>query len=188
MPACVTLPPDNDPVPNAAHVFVDETKRQSLLLAAAALPPYRVATARRALLGLVLPGQRRLHLVKESDARRKQILDTITELKPVVTIYDASACPRRQQREACLRMLVADLATTRAERVVLELDEAVLDLDRTVLYRQVRELGATELRYEHLRTYEEPLLAIPDAIAWCWSNGRAWRQRVRELVHAVRIV
>lgn len=188
MPGCAAPPRDNDPMPAAAHVFVDETKRQSLLLTAAAPPPQQVALARRVLRGLVLPGQRRLHLVKEREPRRKEILDAIAELAPVVTVYDAAACPRRRQREACLRALVADLAASRAERVVLERDEAVLEVDRSVLYHRVRELGATELRYEHLRAHEEPLLAIPDAVAWCWSRGGMWRQRVRELVHTVHTV
>src|SRR5699024_4520218 len=106
MPTCTAPPPDNGPVPASAHVFVDETKRQNLLLTAAALPPHQVANARRVLRSLILPRQRRLHLVKESNARRKQILDAIIELNPIITIYDATACPRRGQREACLGALV----------------------------------------------------------------------------------
>ncbi|TLW89225.1 hypothetical protein FFT09_22605 [Saccharomonospora piscinae] len=169
-------------------MFVDETKRPNLLLTAAALPPQQVASARRVLRGLVLPGQRRLHLVKESPARRKQILDAITELDPTVAVYDAAQHPRRRQREACLQALVTDLSATNAARVILELDEVVRDIDRNVLYRRVRETGATDLRYEHLRAHEEPLLAIPDAIAWCWSRGGAWQARVHELVDTIRTV
>jgi hypothetical protein len=33
------------------------------------------------------------------------------------------------------------------------------------------------LRYEHRRASAEQLLAIPDAIAWCWANGGDWRRR-----------
>jgi hypothetical protein len=35
--------------------------------------------------------QRRIHFTKESDARRKQILDALGELALEVTIYDGSA-------------------------------------------------------------------------------------------------
>lgn len=83
---------------------------------------------------------------------------------------------------------VTDLATTHAARVVLELDEVVRNIDRNVLYRSIRATGTTDLRYEHLRAHEEPLLAIPDAIAWCWSRGGTWRARVRELVDTIRTV
>lgn len=171
-----------------AHVFVDETKRQGLLLTAAAVLPGELAMARRVLRGLVMPGQRRLHLVKESDGRKKKVLDAIAELAPVVTLYDARGLPHHQQRAACLRALVADLAAERVHRLVLERDDTLLEHDRKLLYREVREFGCAELRYEHLRAHEEPLLAIPDAVAWCWSRGGAWRERVRELVHTVRSV
>jgi len=34
--------------------------------------------------------------------------------------------------------------------------------------------------------HEEPLLAMPDAIAWCWQRSGEWRHRIRELVTEVR--
>lgn len=52
--------------------------------------------------------------------------------------------------------------------LVLERDDSVFELDRKVLYRAVRQSEGGDLRYEHLRAREEPLLVIPDAIAWCW--------------------
>lgn len=93
-----------------AHVFVDETKSNGLLLTAAAVLPGDLVTARRAVRGLVMPGQRRLHFIHESDGRRKKILDVIHELGPVVTLYDGSTYPGRTQREVCLAALVEDLA------------------------------------------------------------------------------
>jgi hypothetical protein len=132
-----------------------------------------------------MPGQRRIHFVHESDGRRKKILDTIAELAPVATIYDGSALPQRRQRESCLRAVVADLAAGTAGTLVLERDDSIVALDQKTLYRTVRELGCVHLRYLHMRAYEEPLLAIPDALAWCWQRGGAWRSRVRELVSEV---
>jgi hypothetical protein len=171
-----------------AHVFVDETKSSGLLLTAAAVLPGDLTTARRTIRALVLPGQRRLHFIHESDGRRKKILDVILELRPAVTLYDGSAHPWRRQREACLEALVADLAADGSGMLVLERDDSVLDLDRRLLYQRVRQLGCADvLRYEHHRAHEEPLLAVPDAIAWCWQRGGHWRSRVRELVN-VRVL
>lgn len=51
------------------HVFVDESKKRDYLLVAAALPEAALADARRALRALLRPGQRRLHMVKESPSR-----------------------------------------------------------------------------------------------------------------------
>lgn len=172
----------------AAHVFVDETKERGLLLTAAAMLPGDLQTARKHMRGLVMPRQRRIHFFREGDARRKQILDVIIALAPVCTIYDSSRHRRRQQREICLRALVADLASSRAQMLVLERDDSILDLDRRLLYQQVHDLNCPELRYQHLRAREEPLLTIPDAVAWCWQRGGHWRERVRELVADVRVL
>jgi hypothetical protein len=85
-----------------------------------------------------------------------------------------------------LRALVADLATGIAETLVLERDDSIVALDQRTLYRTVRELDCAHFEYQHMRAQEEPLLAIPDALAWCWQRGGPWRSRVRELVSEVR--
>jgi hypothetical protein len=118
------------------HVFVDETKEKGYLVTVAALLPGDLVTARRVMRGLVMPRQRRVQFTKESDPRRKQILDCIGELQPKVTIYDGSAWPRRRQREACLHAMVEDLAVADARMLVLEKDESVEELDKRLLYRR----------------------------------------------------
>lgn len=166
----------------AAHVFVGETKSRGLLLTAAAAPPSDLHTARKQLRSLVLPGQRRLHFTKEQDGRRKKILDVVCELAPVVTLYDGSAHPHHVQRGARLRALMTDLAAAGTRVLVLERDDSVAEVDSRVLYEQKRQLGCHDLRFEHQHARSEPLLAIPDAIAWCWQRGGPWKDRVRELV------
>jgi hypothetical protein len=57
------------------------------------------------------------------------------------------------------------------------------------MYVQVRKAGLDDsLRYDHLRPYEECLLALPDAIAWCWAKGGHWRTRVQRLVSSAQQV
>ncbi|WP_244162405.1 hypothetical protein [Amycolatopsis regifaucium] len=170
-------------------MFVDESKEGGYLVTAAALLSGDLTSARQALKSLVLPGQRRLHFTNENDGRRKRILDTIAELRPTVKIYDASAHHRRRQREACLNVLIEDLSSTGTRMLVLETDESIVTLDRKTLYRAVRRYGCEDvLEYRHLRAFEEPLLAIPDALAWCWQRGGHWKSRVREMVDEVRTV
>ena len=54
----------------SAHVFVDETKERGYLVAAAFVDPSQVTAARRAMAGLILPRQRRIHFNSERDERR----------------------------------------------------------------------------------------------------------------------
>ena len=56
------------------HAFVDETKSRGLLLAAAHCASDEFAVHRKALRGLVLPGQERLHFNHETPSRRQQII------------------------------------------------------------------------------------------------------------------
>lgn len=171
---------------SSPHVFVDETKDDGLQLIAAAVVPGEVAAARKNIRALTMPGQRRIHFTQESNARRKQILDAVDEIAPRVTIYDGSAHPRKRQRDACLHTLMIDLAHERCGRLVLEADDSLIRQDRQLLYTLTRKHGLVDMQYEHQRAREEPLLTIPDAIAWSWQRGDWWRTRVRHLVTAVQ--
>jgi hypothetical protein len=48
--------------------------------------PGDLAQARKAVSSLVLAGQRRIHLNKESDRRRREIISTFTTLKAAVVL------------------------------------------------------------------------------------------------------
>jgi hypothetical protein len=147
----------------SAHVFVDETQERGYLIAAAAVLPGGLPAARQTMRSLILPRQRRIHFFKESDARRKQILSVIIGLAPQVVMYDASSHrTAKTARPACLAALVKDLAAMNAARLVLELDESVVAVDKKVLYREIHAQGVNaELRYDHLRAAQECLLSIP---------------------------
>lgn len=85
-------------------------------------------------------------------------------------------------QETCLRGLVDDLVAGGADRVVIERDDVTIDVDRRVLYRRAHRLSRPDLRYDHPRAHEEPLLAVADAVAWCWNRGGWWQQRVHNMV------
>lgn len=107
-----------------------------------------------------------------------------------VVIYDGvGAGSEKAARQACLTEPVADLAKNEAHRVVIERDDSVIEFDKRLLYQQVRAAGVVDtLRYDHMRAHEECLLAIPDAVAWCWAKGGRWRSRVEPVVVEVRQV
>jgi hypothetical protein len=69
---------------------------------------------------------------------------------------------------------------------VLELDDSLEAQDRLVIREQLRKADRQDaLRYEHRRAYEEPLLSIPDAVAWSWCKSSRWRKLVDPLVTEV---
>lgn len=97
------------------------------------------------------------------------------------TAYDATAlADPRAARAACLHAAIADLAATDITRLILERDDSLFQADRALLYRAVRDTGQHDRpRYEHLPARTEPLLWIPNAIAWCATHDRPWQTRIR---------
>lgn len=172
------------------HVFVDETKERGYVVAAAVIQSIDLASCRRAMRGLILPRQRRIHFTNESNPRRNKILDAILDLGVQVRIYDASRrADPKHARDTCLVRLVGDLAEIRAQRLVLERDDAAYRTDQALLYKEFRAHGLAEtVRYDHLRAHEDCLLAIPDAVAWCWARGGGWRARAEDLISYVQHV
>jgi hypothetical protein len=176
---------------NGTHVFVDETKYRGYLLAAAVIVPADLDTVRKVIRGLVLPGQRRLHMKDESAPRKRSIASAIVASGVQATIYDAGLRhpTERERRAACLQALVADLAGRRSATLVIEQDETLLSWDNQCLIEATRAAGCRDtLTYSHATAASEQLLAIPDAIAWCWAKGGDWRRRIESVVAGVREV
>jgi hypothetical protein len=159
------------------HVFVDETKSRGLLLAAAHCPSDELAVHRKALRGLVLPGQERLHFNHETPSRRKQIIDVIRDFHLVVDLYRRER-ETQSDRNLCLQAIVRDAAGV-AERFVIEREESSYTPDRRALHDACRRFGCLDtLRFVLLAPKADPLLWVPDAVAWSWMRGGHWRQSV----------
>lgn len=164
-----------------AHLFVDESQRRPYLLVAGVVSPDQVTSTRVLLRGLRARGDRRVHLQSEGDARRRVILARLIRANLRCWVYAARGRPE-EARAACLAHLVSDAVKAGVPRIVLESRGAVLDRsDRRVIAAACRPDHA-ELRYEHLRPHEEPLLWLADAVAWAYGAGSDWRRRVLPLV------
>jgi hypothetical protein len=166
------------------HAFVDESKRRGLLLVAVTLASTDVTAVRSSVRDLHLRQQSRIHFRKESTGRKHAILDAIVAAPLQGRLYQCGT--ERHElaaRQACLARIAEDLVGLGVERLVLERDDSTVAHDQRTLYERVTKLSARDrLRYDHLRAAEEALLALPDAVAWCWAEGGRWRQRVRPLV------
>lgn len=170
-----------------AHIFADESKRHSFVLVAAVISPDDLAPTRRMVNSLRLPQQRRLHFVGERDSRRQHILQTLVAAGVQAVIYNGAGLgDEKIARDAAVARLTVDAIRMRAHRLVLELDDSVAAKDRSVIREQLIKAGTPDdLIYEHRRAHQEPLLSIPDAIAWSWSKAGAWRKRIEPLISEV---
>jgi len=159
------------------HVFVDESKARGLLMAAARCPAGDVAVNRKALRGLLLRGQERLHFRHESPQRRKKIIEVIAGFHLIIDLYQADRDTHADRRR-CLEAIVRDTAGT-AERLVVEREESTYEHDRRWLRNATHRFGCQDtLRWDLFVAKADPLLWVPDAVAWCWMRGGHWRRKV----------
>jgi hypothetical protein len=174
----------------SSHIFVDESKDRDYLLVASLHVSGDLDDLRKLMRGLVLKGQRRVHMKKESDPRKRAIAAAICGAGVTATVYDAGSRYRNEldARAACLRGLVNDVVRQTDVLLVLEQDDSLIEWDRRRLYTLTRDERVPRLRYEHRRASAEQLLAIPDAIAWCWAKGGHWRRRIEPAITTVRSV
>lgn len=163
-------------------LFIDESKARGYLIVAAVVLPADLVRHRRAIAELRMKGQRRIHFTTESPERRRQILSMLTRLGVTARAYRSGAAKEADGRAACLRAVVQDLPGFGVDRMVLEQDDSVVQFDRQLLFTELRASGQSDVGYEHTRTTSEPLLAIPDALAWCIARGGDWRRRAASML------
>jgi hypothetical protein len=168
-------------------VYIDESKAKGYVVVAVSVPPVEVPATRRLVRGLVAPGQRRVHMKSEKAPRKREILTAVAALELGVVVYAAETSRYRTDiaaRRACLDRLVADHAHLAAQ-LVLESDPSQDPRDRRDLIELTRSHGCPELAYTHTTAAAEPLLALPDVIAWAWARGDDWRRRIAPAIERV---
>ena len=78
--------------------------------------------------------------------------------------------------------MVLQLCRSEVKNIVLESDESQNPLDRKVLTQALVDLGVEEeVGFAHELPNDEPLLWIPDALAWCINRGGEWERRVKQM-------
>lgn len=85
--------------------------------------------------------------------------------------------------------LIDDHASLNAH-IVLDEDETMVRFDNQKLieYTRAARLPRHTALRAHKRSHTDALLAIPDAIAWCWAKGGEWRKLIQPAITATREV
>jgi hypothetical protein len=166
-----------------AHVFIDESKSRNYYIAAAAAEPAIAPDLDRAIRQLTRPGQRRIHFKTERDSSRRTILAKLSALEISVHVYLAEGLPDKIARPLLLEAVVADLAASRATRLMIERDESLVDADRrTIRSALIANDYVHDLVYEHRAPVDYAMLWVSDAVAWCYQAGGDWIRRAEPLV------
>ncbi len=167
------------------QAFVDESYRGDYLQCAAVVDSARIATARRAMLGMLRGGQSRIHMAKENDGRRKSVLTQIGAMDTTARMVAVQVSGRsiRSARDAAFAELTTQLSELDVGRLIIE----SCDQDRRdvqVIGDRLAALGLLgSIDIHHMNPHDEPLLWIPDAIAWAYGKGsKEWRSLVAPMI------
>ena len=164
------------------HAYVDESVRgQAYMMCVTSVASSKVKDARKRLRTLTSPGQRRLHFSGESDQRRRVLLREMRELGTGSVIYIARHRDQVAARAAILTAVVGDLLEQGTTRLIIESRVNQDQRDRSVIAHAIGSGVSTPFTYVHSGAHGEPLLWVPDAVAWAWGRDRRWKKVVRDL-------
>lgn len=92
----------------------------------------------------------------------------------------------KSARSTIRSLLVTGAIRDARTSICLEHDDSMIQVDRSVLIAVIKAHRAeNNLQYRHDRAASEPLLALPDAVAWAWARGGEWRPRCEGMVTKV---
>jgi hypothetical protein len=167
-------------------LFADESKQGTFLFGIACVDSTDIPRLRKGLRSLVLPGQRSLHFAAESPSRRSLLLDQILNLNPCIALIDTQESNQRLGREIGLQSLVQFAQNCNASRIVIERDESSIKTDTAILRGFVHSREPELRQFQILPRHEEPILWVPDAIAWSYQRGGEYRKALTR--HGLEII
>lgn len=170
--------------------FVDESLRPGRYLLGCVIVEASVAgPMRRQVRKLLLPNERRLHIRKSDRPQRLRILGTIAEWDFDARVYECrhrESVGAEEARQLAVERIVTDLQQAGADTTMyIERREGADEHDRSTIIR-VRQ-RQPPLDFHHLRPTEDPLLWLPDCIAWAIGAGGEWSRALGDGVSVIEV-
>ncbi|UOT08443.1 hypothetical protein MPY17_39975 (plasmid) [Rhodococcus opacus] len=164
------------------HAFADESRRGDYLVCAATIAPADLTDARKALKALRAPKAARIHMSHDS-RRAHEIIRGVVALDVQAHLYVARlhGRPERRARDEALAAMVTDLDTMGVRQLWLESCDQDRQ-DRHVIRTALMASSGPGFPFRHALPTSEPMLWVPDVIAWAWGKGGHHRKAVADLV------
>ena len=168
-----------------SDAFVDESIRgQRYLLCCTLVQAQNIPTVRRQIESMRTK-RRRIHFNSSSVAIKKDFINLLFNL-PIKSLVLVGNVDHRthwfEARRKVLGELIIELQQLGVERVIIESRGDDSDDVRTILSTRTKQ---SRLYFEHRLAKNEPVLWIPDAIAWCYGAGGFWASKIESLVEDV---
>ncbi len=164
------------------HAFADESHRKGkYLICAVTVTTTELDQTRRELRALRMSGQRRLHFADEGDRRRRSLLSEMSKLTIQTHVFVADDRDQTASRQLIIRRMIPLLREQGVKRLVMDSRQGQDHKDRATIHGLVGSAPRPVFEYTHLPSASEPLLWVPDAVAWAYGRGGQWHQQIQAL-------
>lgn len=155
------------------------------MLAAVIVEHTRHQDIRRELKGLRQFGRSSLHMHKEVIGRKRLIANSVSqmEITCVLAVQELSGKSLMSARIKCLNELSGHALVRATSQLTLESSNSI-ELDKKILSNIAYEYSGKFPHYRHLSSAQEPLLWLPDIVAWCVGKGGEFANLVKPLLRA----
>ncbi len=167
--------------------FLDENTEGRYRICLVLMTDYHHANFVKLSPRLLLRGQSRFHMSKESSRRRNEILDRILEsrFKAYIFEIDNKALKPNTARSHLLIALGAHASWSSITKLTFDRSTSE-SLDTRVLQDLFQSSGH-RLVFRHTQSSAEPGLWVSDALLWAYAKGGDWRRKVMPNVKVFRV-
>ena len=168
------------------NTYIDESERSNYLLVGVNVPHSQIHPIRQVMRDLRTADSLHIHMYRESRGRQKHIAQTITSLRINAWIISVSSQTARDPIARNLALQnIGQLESMRESRLIT-LDYINRHRADNSILREIAQNSDFQFpHYRHMNSRHEPLLWLPDIIAWCYGRGGTWRDAVEPLVAEV---
>ncbi|MEO8527735.1 MAG: hypothetical protein ABI435_01520 [Pseudolysinimonas sp.] len=129
-------------------------------------------------------------MAKESNETKKRLIAHVSGLNEIAAVVTITSSGRsdREARDDCLSAITAHLMGFDVRRIVVESCDQDLR-DRQIVGDALAAVGrVARVEIVHHRASDEPLLWLPDIVAWAFGKSAAWKSRISRIqIHEIRI-
>jgi hypothetical protein len=166
-----------------ATLYLDESKAKNYVFIGILVQDGDAPRLRKRVAALKMPGQRSIHFVKESERRRRKLIQEFLDLGFSAVRFESHENNQKLARQECIRAIVKWAYLNQVKNLIFERDESALVNDEKWLKDEIQKNGGLgTLGFLHLNRSDEPLLWVSDAIAWCDSRGGEWVRRFGQTI------
>ena len=168
------------------NTYVDESVRDNFLLCGVNVGQSLIPGARDTMRKLKPKDRSHIHMYQERRSTQLAVADFVSTLPISCWIVNISTATAKEPMARGIALgALKDINALNGSRLLTLDDTSARRVDSQILREVARNVDYQFPHYRHMNSRHEPLLWLPDIIAWCYGRGGTWRDAVEPLVTEV---